>query len=109
MDIHIGRYGPSLDESADRLRRLGHPLRLALLELLGERTELCVCMMTATLDVAQATLSRHLRILRDAHLVRARREGPNVYYSVNERTLTEVSDAIARLSAPVGAGKESRQ
>jgi DNA-binding transcriptional ArsR family regulator len=95
MDIHIGEKPDTLLVTAERLRRVAHPVRLAMLDLLWKRTELCVCAMAAALGAEQATLSRHLRILRDGRLVRARRDGPNVFYSLDGETLADVSGAVA--------------
>jgi DNA-binding transcriptional ArsR family regulator len=98
MDIHIRREGDTLAATADRLRRVAHPLRLATLQLLRERSELCVCAMAAALGAEQATLSRHLRILRDGRLVRARRDGANVLYSLDAETVAQVTGAVEGLS-----------
>ena len=54
MDIHIGEKPDRLALTAERLRRVAHPLRLAMLELLRKRTELCVCVMAAALGAEQA-------------------------------------------------------
>ncbi len=86
MDIHIGAQPEGWDRGAERLRRLAHPLRLALLTLLRQRGELCVCGIAAALAAKQATLSRHLRILKDGQLVRSRRDGANVFYSLDGDT-----------------------
>ena len=68
-----------------------------MLELLRKRTELCVCAMAAAVGAEQATLSRHLRILRDGRLVRARRDGPNVFYSLNGETLSPLLRQLGEL------------
>jgi ArsR family transcriptional regulator len=86
MDIHIDARTQTWDAGAERLRRLAHPLRLALLTLLRQRGELCVCGIAAALAAEQATLSRHLRILKDGQLVRSRRDGANVFYSLDGET-----------------------
>ena|SRR5689334_22525694 len=93
-----------------RIARLCHALsdvtRLAIVERLrgGER---CVCELTDLLDAAQSRLSFHLKVLRDAGLVRDRREGRWVYYSLRPEvfdTLAEVVTALKprrRALAPV--------
>jgi ArsR family transcriptional regulator len=98
MDIHIGEKSDNLAVTAERLRRVAHPLRLAMLRLLRQRSELCVCAMAAALGAEQATLSRHLRILKDGRLVRARRDGPNVFYSLDGETLADVTGVVEGLS-----------
>ena len=98
MDMQISRKPETNVATAERLRRMAHPLRFAMLQLLRQRNELCVCAMAAALGAGQATLSRHLRILRDGHLVQARRDGPNVFYSLDAETLADVTGAIEGLS-----------
>jgi len=70
--------------SADALFALfAHPLRLRALMLLVQEGELCVCELTHALDVSQPMISRHLAQLRQAGVVRDRREGLWVHYSVS--------------------------
>ncbi len=106
MDIHISRTSETLAATAERLRRVAHPLRLAMLQLLRRRGELCVCAMAAALGAEQATLSRHLRILRDGRLVHARRDGPNVFYSIDAETIAGVAGALEGLSRSGGWRRE---
>jgi ArsR family transcriptional regulator, arsenate/arsenite/antimonite-responsive transcriptional repressor len=63
-------------------KALADPIRGRVLNLLREQ-ELCVCDLSEQLEVAQSKLSFHLKILREAGLVRARQEGRWVYYSLN--------------------------
>ena len=55
--------------------------RVRILYLLAER-KLCVCDLTELMDINQAAISNHLRLLRNGKLVKSRREGKNVYYSL---------------------------
>lgn len=99
MDLHIGAKRRVEVDAADRIRRLGHPLRLAMIATLRRHGEQCVCALAVELGREQATLSRHLRILRDGRLVQARRDGPNVFYSVDEATVASVIDVLAEPSS----------
>lgn len=54
--------------------------RLRILNLLGERPEICVCDLMRVLDLPQAKVSRHLAYLRRAGLVAARRDGQWSHY-----------------------------
>ncbi|MBD0334247.1 MAG: winged helix-turn-helix transcriptional regulator [Cyanobacteria bacterium Co-bin13] len=63
-------------------KALSDPIRVAVLELLREQ-ELCVCDLCEQLDLAQSKLSFHLKILKEAGLIRGRQEGRWVYYSLN--------------------------
>jgi ArsR family transcriptional regulator len=70
-------------DQLDQARRIGRALadpgRLRILAALG-RGELCVCHLVELLGLDQSTVSRHVAVLRDAGLVRQRREGRWVHY-----------------------------
>lgn len=73
---------------------LGDPSRRALFESLS-RGEAAVKDLTARFDISQPAISQHLATLRDAGLVRGRREGRCVYYSVEPRGMKPLLDWIA--------------
>jgi ArsR family transcriptional regulator len=81
--------------------RLFHALsdetRLSLLQMLrgGER---CVCELQDQLDAAQSRLSFHLKVLKDAGLVRDRKDGRWSYYSLVPETLGVAHDAVRTLA-----------
>jgi ArsR family transcriptional regulator, arsenate/arsenite/antimonite-responsive transcriptional repressor len=60
---------------------LSDETRLRVLRLLEER-ELCVCELMQVLDMSQPRISRHLGVLKNAGLVKDRREGKWVYYAL---------------------------
>jgi DNA-binding transcriptional ArsR family regulator len=64
-------------------KAFSHPARLAILEEL-RKGECCVCHLEALLGSRQAYISQQLAVLRDAGLISDRREGWNVYYTVND-------------------------
>ncbi|MBT8478535.1 MAG: metalloregulator ArsR/SmtB family transcription factor [Gemmatimonadetes bacterium] len=51
------------------------------------RPERCVCDLQASLDLGQSLLSHHLRVLREAGLVRSRRDGRWVHYQLSDDAL----------------------
>jgi ArsR family transcriptional regulator, arsenate/arsenite/antimonite-responsive transcriptional repressor len=66
---------------ADRLKALGDPTRLALLDLLVQQDEpLCVCDLTPRFPQNQPTISHHLRLLREAGLIDTEKRGIWAYY-----------------------------
>ena len=60
---------------------LGDKTRLRLLNLIGDQ-EICVCYLVEVLDCPQPKISRHLAYLRRAGIVRARRDGKWMHYSI---------------------------
>lgn len=85
-------------EIAAAARALGHPARVAILRLLLEGGE-CVCgRIVEVMPLAQATVSQHLKVLKEAGLVRGEVDGPRVCYCANPdavRTLGEQLIALA--------------
>jgi len=61
-------------------KALADSSRLRVLAMLMEHDELCVCQVTALLNLSTATVSKHMSILHGAHLVASRKEGRWVYY-----------------------------
>ncbi|WP_372591638.1 metalloregulator ArsR/SmtB family transcription factor [Guyparkeria sp.] len=65
-------------------RALSDATRLRSLMLLQSEGELCVCELTAALDVSQPKISRHLAQLRDIGITKVRREGTWVFYRISD-------------------------
>lgn len=70
------------------LKALANETRLKMLRLLSIR-EMCVCELTVALDLTQPTASHHLNILQNVELVRDRKDGKWVFYSVAKPELVE--------------------
>ena len=86
-----------LARAAALFHALSDETRLAVLALLqdGER---CVCELQAPLGAQQSRLSFHLKVLKDAGLVRDRREGRWAYYSLVPGAFDGLDDAITAIS-----------
>jgi DNA-binding transcriptional ArsR family regulator len=63
-----------LEATVDVMKALGHPVRMRIVAML-RGGELCVCQMTAVLELAASTVSAHLTDLKRAGLVQERKEG----------------------------------
>jgi DNA-binding transcriptional ArsR family regulator len=74
------------EQTVDRVSRLfsalSDPTRLKILHALTVTEELCVCDLAALTELSVSAVSHQLRLLRDRDLVRARRDGRMVFYSV---------------------------
>jgi DNA-binding transcriptional ArsR family regulator len=80
-------------------KAVADPNRVRILKLL-EGGQLCVCQITAVLELAPATVSKHLAALKIAGLVQQRRNGKWVYYRLAERQLNAyAAPFLALLSA----------
>jgi len=81
---------------------LGDPTRLSLAATLLEADELCVCDLSWIVERPQALVSHHARLLRDRGLVRSRRDGKMVLYSLTDEG-RELLDAVLGLAAKSSA------
>lgn len=73
---------------------IAQPARRAILDRLREREQL-VGDLAEALDLPQASVSKHLRVLREAGLVHARIDGPKRWYSLRGAPLAEVDEWLA--------------
>jgi len=83
---------------------LGDPTRLSLAATLLEAEELCVCDLSWIVEKPQALVSHHARRLRERGLLRSRRDGKMVLYSLTDQgreLLVSVLDLASRVSARV--------
>lgn len=75
-------------------KALGHPVRVKILRILSRRSE-CICGdLVEELPLAQSTVSQHLKVLKEAGLIRGEIDGPRVCYCIEP-------DAVRRLKSLV--------
>ena len=73
---------------------LSDPHRLKLLSALAQQ-ELCVCDLAAAVKMGESAVSHQLRVLRSQRLVKYRRQGRNVYYSMADDHVMTIYQAVA--------------
>jgi ArsR family transcriptional regulator len=88
-----------LSQAAQWFHALGDETRLRIIECLLE-CEQCVCDLTDALRTGQSRLSFHLKTLKDAGLLRDRREGRWIYYSINPETIEELQEFLGAMKSP---------
>lgn len=76
------------------LKAIADPVRYEIIQQLKQHSELCACQLLATFSVTQPTLSFHMKKLVEAQLVKARKEGTWMKYSLNESMMEEISLAL---------------
>ena len=83
-------------DTAKVLKAIAEPKRLRIVDMLS-CGELCACKILEAFHITQPTLSHDMKLLVDAGLVNDRREGKNIYYSLNEEKLGELQGILATI------------
>lgn len=80
-------------------KAFGHPARVAIMEYLLS-VDTCICGdIVSELPLAQPTISRHLKELKDAGLIKGSIEGNAICYCIDENTIEELQNYFAGISA----------
>ena len=98
-----------VDELAEVFGLLSDPNRVRLLASLLEGGELCVCDLAAAAGMGESTTSHALRLLRAHHVVKARRSGRMMRYSLRDGHVRMLLDvALEHIGHADGAGPEDQ-
>lgn len=85
------------EELATLAKALGHPARIQIVRLLACRST-CVCGdIVDELPLSQSTVSQHLKVLKEAGIIRGEIDGPRVCYCLNPRTLRRLKALVGSL------------
>ena len=82
----------TMEQIAELFKGFADPTRVHILSLL-QRQELCVTDIAEAVEISQSAISHQLRILKQMHLIKYRREGKNILYSLADdhvRTILEM-------------------
>ena len=89
----LGEMEGSFQKMTKLLSIAGSDVRLKILFLLNAENELCPCDLADILKMSVPAISQHIRKIKDAGIITARRDGQTLYYSLN-RDETEIFNSI---------------
>ena len=92
------------DPDVNLLQALADPTRLAIVRQLATCDAVCACDFTECCDVAQPTVSHHLKVLREAGVVTGERRGNQIWYSLSPDFERRFAGIGASLRGLVGIG-----
>lgn len=78
-------------DMSDMFKIFGDQTRVKILMAL-ESGELCVCDIAAVMNMSQSAISHQLRVLKQSNIVKTRRQGKVVYYSISDDHVKEIFD-----------------
>jgi DNA-binding transcriptional ArsR family regulator len=85
-----------LEEAASRLRAIAHPMRIAIIGMLEEKSKMNVTEIYESLGIEQASASHHLNILKNKGLLGSKRDGKNTFYFLKHSTLTTILECLEK-------------
>ncbi|MEI6574615.1 MAG: metalloregulator ArsR/SmtB family transcription factor [Bacteroidota bacterium] len=83
-----------LERTAERLKSIAHPMRIAILDLLQDNEKLSVTEIYQYLKIEQAATSHHLNILKEKGVLSSKRAGKKIFYSVKTKSLNQIIECI---------------
>lgn len=91
------KFTEQQNELANMAKVLGHPARIAILQYLSTQNS-CVCgSIVDEIGLAQATVSQHLKALKEAGLIQGSVDGVSTCYCINQETVSVVKNELAAL------------
>lgn len=84
-----------LEQAANMLKAIAHPMRIAILGYLEDGKKLTVTEIHELLKIEQSTTSHHLGILKDKGVLSSKREGKNTFYFLRHCSLSNIVDCIS--------------
>ena len=83
-------------DTAKMLRAMSDPKRLRIVDMLS-CGELCGCKILEEFHITQPTLSHDMKVLSEAGIVKQKREGKNIYYSLNNEALKAMHQTLGQM------------
>lgn len=81
-------------KTAEFAKALGHPARIAILEILAQR-DTCICGdITDQLPLAQSTVSQHLKALKSAGIIKGEIDGVRTCYCLDKATISDLQEIM---------------
>lgn len=90
---------PNITVQLARIKALSDETRLKIVGMLANE-RLCACVILASLQITQSTLSYHMRLLTDSGLVIAERDGKWMYYTLKKENMDDLRTYLGFISAP---------
>ncbi len=85
-----------MENAANMLKAIAHPMRIAILNLLEEGQKLTVSEIHQRLGIEQSSTSHHLGILKDKGVLSSKRDGKNTYYFLRDENFGKIVECLGR-------------
>lgn len=93
-ELRVRLEKKKLEKTAYVLKCVAHPVRISIIDLLEQESQLSVSQLQEVLQIEQSLLSHHLTNMRDKGIVETRRQGKNVFYFLTDTSISLIIDCI---------------
>jgi len=83
-----------LENAAEMLKAIAHPIRISIVGMLGAGKKLCVTEIYEELEIEQAVASHHLSILKNKGVLLMEKEGKHCFYSLKHELLSQIIECV---------------
>lgn len=90
---------PAAERLAVRLGALSHPARLEIVRHLADADRCCCKDVVGRMELAQSTVSQHLKVLVESGLVRVRQQRQRSIYEIDQEALADTAKRVTALAA----------
>ena len=77
-------------------KALAHPIRLKIVQTL-KNGPLCVCTLNENVEFSQSNLSQHLKILKDAGILKTEKDGLRILYSIKDEEVNKLLEVTGKI------------
>jgi DNA-binding transcriptional ArsR family regulator len=98
-------FNTTQNRTAKLAKAIGHPARIAILEVILKR-DTCICgELVEELPLSQSTISQHLKELKEVGLIKGEIEGASICYCIDEKVWKEAQKVLNKLFDAYTPGK----
>lgn len=94
----INKRSDAFADLANVLTLTGNEVRLKIVYLLEEETELCPCDLAEILEMSNPAISQHLKKLKEGNMVKTRKVGQTIYYSLRDAHLETLQPLLKQIN-----------
>lgn len=87
-----------LEMAGEMVKAMGHPMRIAILDLLRGKAKVSVTEIYKTLDLNQAVASQHLILLKDRGVLKSEKNGKQIFYRLRDKEIEDMLKLIVKVA-----------
>ena len=77
-------------------KALAHPIRIKIVRMLRDGPQ-CVCILNENVEFSQSNLSQHLKILKDAGILKTEKDGIRILYSIKDEEVKNLLETTGKI------------